>query len=50
MLKKILVWAGVIIFAVYGFTDPHGLATFIHGLLGVIPTIGNELANFVSSL
>lgn len=50
MLRKTLTWTGVLVVAVYAFTNPHGMGSFIHGLLGVIPTIGSELAHFVSSL
>lgn len=50
MLRKILTWTSVLVVAVYAFTDPHGMGAFIHGLLGVIPLIGRELANFAGSL
>jgi len=50
VLKKIITWAIVIFIVYYLATNPHGAATFVHGVFNWLRGAGNSLSTFVNSL
>jgi hypothetical protein len=49
-VKKIAAWAFVILVAYYAFTQPHAAAGLLHGVLGMLQSGGQGLANSLSHL
>lgn len=50
MLKKVIGWAIVIFIVYYLATDPHGAASFVHGVFHWLQGAGKSLTTFVNDL